>query len=79
MKFSRTKKIQKQVQGSDSNMKLYLSIRESVTYTGLSEYAIRKLVAEKAVPFLNAGRKVLIDRIALEKYLKDMSANHLSF
>ena len=78
MKFKKSKKLGQQVQSSERTEKMYLSIKECVDYTGLSEYAIRNLISKKAVPFLNAGRKVMIDRVALDEYLKKMSENHLS-
>ena len=67
----------KKTHRADNNVKMYLSIKESAAYTGLSVYAIRNLVATNAVPFLNAGRKVMIDRVALENYLKGISEQHL--
>ena len=67
----------KNTQNTDTKGKMYLSIKESAAYTGLSLYAIRKLVATKAVPFLNAGRKVMINRVALEQYLDSISEQHL--
>ncbi len=36
-------------------LKLYLSIKESAEYTGLSIFAIRKLVNEEAIPFFMGG------------------------
>ena len=68
----------KSPQKKDNELKLYLSIKESAAYSGLSGYAIRKLVISKAIPFLNAGRKILIDRVALEQYLKGISEKHLT-
>lgn len=58
--------------------KLYLSVKEAVKYSGLSEYAIRKLIANKDIPYLEAGRKFLIDRVGLRSYLSEISKNHLS-
>lgn len=58
--------------------KLYLSVKEAVKYSGLSEYAIRKLIANKDIPYLEAGRKFLIDRVGLRTYLNEISKNHLS-
>ena len=76
MKFkTKSKKVVKKTTHTD--LKMYLSIKESAAHTGLSVYAIRKLIATEAVPFLNAGRKVMIDRVALEQYLKAMSEKHL--
>ncbi|MCH5210635.1 MAG: excisionase family DNA-binding protein [Oscillospiraceae bacterium] len=76
MKFkAKSKKVAKKTNNAD--LKMYLSIKESAAYTGLSLYAIRKLVATKAVPFLNAGRKVMINRVALEQYLDGISEKHL--
>ena len=58
--------------------KLYLSVKEAVKYSGLSEYAIRKLIANKDIPYLEAGRKFLIDRIGLKNHLNNISNHHLS-
>ena len=58
--------------------KLYVSVKEAVKYSGLSEYAIRKLIANKEIPYLEAGRKFLIDSVALKTYLSELSKHHLS-
>ena len=60
------------------NLKLYMSVKEISKHSGLSEYAIRNLIANKEIPYIEAGRKFLIDRVGLEKYLKDKSKHHLS-
>ena len=74
---AKLKKVSKTQKTNNNGLKLYLSIKESADYTGLSVYAIRRLVEADAVPFLNAGRKVMIDRVALEQYLKNSGEKHL--
>ncbi len=54
----------------DYSQKLYLSVKQAAAYSGLSEYYIRKLIADKKVPYVETGVKFLINRIALEEYLK---------
>lgn len=46
----------------------YMSINNAVTYTGLGASTLRKL-AEDAQAIRRVGRRVLIDKIVLEKYL----------
>lgn len=55
--------------GSIGNKKLYLSVKEAAAYSGLSEYYIRKLISDKAIPYIETGKKFLINRIALKEYL----------
>ena len=77
MKIMKKLRLTKKQTNKKDELKLYLSIKESAEYTGLSIFAIRKLVNEESIPFLWVGAKIMIDRIALEKYLKDLSSKHL--
>ena len=50
--------------------KINLTISEASTYSNIGETTIRKLLYEKACPFLlKVGSKHLIKRIEFEKYL----------
>ena len=50
--------------------KINLTISEASTYSNIGETTIRKLLSEKACPFLlKVGSKYLIKRIEFEKYL----------
>lgn len=60
------------------NKKLYLTVKEAVKYTGVSEYAIRKLIADKKIAYLENGRKFLISRMSLKTYLDETSNHHLA-
>lgn len=60
------------------NKKLYLTVKEAVKYTGVSEYAIRKLIADKKIAYLENGRKFLISRLSLKAYLDETSNKHLA-
>lgn len=50
--------------------KINLTIKEASIYSNIGETAIRKLLSEKACPFLlKVGNKQLIKRSEFEKYL----------
>ena len=50
--------------------KINLTIQEAVVYSNIGETTIRRLLSEKACPFLlKIGNKHLIKRIEFEKYL----------
>ncbi len=69
-KLKLLKKTRKLPKKSDYSQKLYLSVKEAAAYSGLAEYYIRKLIADNKVPYVETGVKFLINRIALEEYLK---------
>lgn len=71
-------KFKKHSSNSDNiSKKLYLSVKEAVKYSGLSEYSIRKLIANKEIEYLENGRKFLINRVAFKTYLEEKSREHL--
>ena len=50
--------------------KINLPIPEASTYSNIGETTIRKLLSEKACPFLlKVGNKHLVKRVEFEKYL----------
>lgn len=50
--------------------KINLTISEASTYSNIGETTIRKLLSEKACPFLlKVGNKHLVKRVEFEKYL----------
>lgn len=50
--------------------KINLTIPEASTYSNIGETTIRKLLSEKACPFLlKVGNKHLVKRVEFEKYL----------
>ncbi len=69
-KLKLLKKKRKSPKKNDYSQRLYLSVKQAAAYSGLSEYYIRKLIADKKVPFVETGVKFLINRTALEEYLK---------
>lgn len=52
-----------------TEMKIALSIEEVADYTGIGRNTLRKLVKWKKIPVLKVGRKVLIKRDILEKFM----------
>lgn len=56
----------------DSNCR-YMSIDNAVTYTGLGTNTLRKL-AEDAQAIRRVGRRVLVDKIVLDKYLESQAS-----
>ena len=46
-----------------------LSVEEAAPILGVSVFTVRKLVRERAVPFYQVGRRVVLDREDLERYL----------
>ena len=50
--------------------KINLTIKEASAYSNIGETTIRKLLSEKACPFLlKVGNKHLVKRVEFEKYL----------
>lgn len=53
--------------------KINLTIKESSEYSSIGETTIRKLLSEKACPFLlKIGNKQLVKRKDFEKYLENV-------
>ena len=52
------------------NEKRYYSPADMMIYTGMSRGSVNKL-AEKAQAIRHVGRRVLIDKIALDSYLEE--------
>lgn len=52
----------------------YMSISNGAIYTGLGMNSIRK-VAEEANAIRRIGRRVLIDKVALDKYLESQASS----
>lgn len=47
----------------------YKTIKESDPETALSPHAIRRMVLQKTIPFIQSGNKYLINLDALEEFL----------
>jgi len=46
-----------------------LSVDEAAPILGVSVFTVRKLIRVRAVPFYRVGRRVVLDREDLERYL----------
>ena len=58
---------------------IYLSIKESAKYTGLSEYYLRGQLKSGKIPHINSGNKIFIHIPSLLVELeKSMSSNAVS-
>lgn len=75
----RLKRVPHKVKSKDKSNKAYMSIKEIAEYSGLSMYAVRKLVTAEKIPFLLAGNKILIERKGLMAYLEGKSKKHLPY
>ena len=51
-------------------MKFSMSIEEASDYTGIGRNTIRKLIEWKKLPVLRIGRKIVIRRDALERFIE---------
>ncbi len=47
-----------------------LSVDEAAPILGVSVFTVRKLIRVRAVPFYRVGRRVVLDREDLERYLR---------
>lgn len=57
-------------------IKLTLSIKEAVKYSGINEEKIRRLVHTDDFPCFKNGNKWLINRELLDEWLKKISVEH---
>ncbi len=53
-----------------TGMKIALSIEEAADYTGIGRNTLRNLVEWGKLPVLKVGRKVLIKKDILEKFME---------
>lgn len=53
----------------DSNQKLALSITETATVLGLSRPSVYRLLRSEGFPTVRVGRRVLVSRAGLERWL----------
>ena len=47
-----------------------LSLKDSATYLGAHLWAIRQMVRNQELPYVQIGRKFLIDRIDLDRFVE---------
>lgn len=52
------------------HQRLY-SVRDASTFLGITERATRHLVERKVLPAIKVGRRVYLDRVALEKWIQN--------
>ena len=57
--------------------KFSMSIEEASEYTGIGRNTIRKLIEWKKLPVLRIGRKIVIRRDALEKFISINEGSNL--
>jgi len=51
-----------------------METRAAAALLGISQYALRKLVSERAIPHIRLGSKILFRKAALEVFLNDLEA-----
>lgn len=56
---------------------MFLSIKETVKVTGLSEYYLRQNIKAGKVPYIKSGNKILINMPRLSATLDDMTDESL--
>jgi excisionase family DNA binding protein len=47
-----------------------LSLRDSANYLGAHVWAIRQMVRKREIPYIQIGRKYLIDRMDLDRFVE---------
>lgn len=61
----------------DVTRPMFLSIKETVKVTGLSEYYLRQNIKAGKVPYIKSGNKILINMPRLSATLDDMTDESL--
>lgn len=61
----------------DATRPMFLSIKEVVKVTGLSEYYLRQNIKAGKVPYIKSGNKILINMPRLSATLDDMTDESL--
>lgn len=61
----------------DVTRPMFLSIKETVKVTGLSEYYLRQNIKAGKVPYIKSGNKILINMPRLSATLDDMTDGSL--
>lgn len=61
----------------DVTCPMFLSIKETVKVTGLSEYYLRQNIKAGKVPYIKSGNKILINMPRLSATLDDMTDESL--
>lgn len=61
----------------DVTRPMFLSIKETVKVTGLSEYYLRQNIKAGKVPYIKSGNKILINMPRLSAALDDMTDESL--
>lgn len=61
----------------DVTRPMFLSIKEVVKVTGLSEYYLRQNIKAGKVPYIKSGNKILINMPRLSATLNDMTDKSL--
>lgn len=61
----------------DMTCPMFLSIKEVVKTTGLSEYYLRQNIKAGKIPYIKSGNKILINMSRLSATLNDMTDKNL--
>lgn len=57
----------------NNEAKAFISIREAVKVTGLSEFSLRRMLANREIAYISCGNKFLLNRARLLKHLEAAS------
>ncbi len=53
----------------------YLDISAASAYTSLSERALYHRVSRREIPFIKQGRRILFDRVALDRWMRRVAVD----
>lgn len=60
----------------NNEAKAYISIKEAVRLTGISEFSIRRMITGHEIAFISCGNKYLINRAKLFEHLEAASLSN---
>jgi len=56
--------------------KAFISIKDAVRETGISEFSLRRMIANHEIAYLTSGKKYLLNRVRLLEYLEALSMSN---
>lgn len=60
-----------------SEEKAFISIKEAVRLTGISEFSIRRMISNREIAHICCGNKFLINRVKLFEHLEAVSLSNV--
>ena len=59
------------------NDKIFISIKEAVTLTGISGYSLRQMIKNHEIAYIECGKKFMLNRVNLLEHLEAESLNNM--